>query len=339
MSLKSFNFPDTGSYTIPDLSDKVIMSVKPPEVFTSSMVARIEASFRTEGIIMNNFAELDGEYVEHYKKMSGHKVWHIGPAAMIHQTAEEKTERCHKNVVEENECLRWLGSKKPKSVIFVCFGSSCRFSDEQLYEMAVGLESSGYDFMWVVHGKEKKAYDDDDDDDEWMPKGFEERVEKENKGMVVRGWAPQLLILGHVAVGGFMSHCGWNSVVEAVSAGVAMVTWPVHSEQFYNEKMITEVHGIGVEVGAEEWNVWVFDGWEKIVRRDKIEKAVRKLMDGGDEVIMEMRRRVGELRKKAREAVEPGGSSHTNLTQLIDELKLWRESKLERRIESCPKLN
>lgn len=70
-----------------------------------------------------------------------------------------------------------------------------------------------------------------------MPKGFEERMM--NKGMVVRGWGPHLLILGHESIGGFMTHCGWNSVVEGISAGVPMVTWPVHSEQFYNENMIT----------------------------------------------------------------------------------------------------
>ncbi|KAI9128669.1 hypothetical protein K1719_000152 [Acacia pycnantha] len=288
------------------------------------MVSNIEASFKTNGIIMNNFAELDGEYVEHYTKISGHQVWHIGPAALIHRTAEEKTERCHKNVVKEHECLSWLGSKKLKTVFYICFGSSCRFPDAQLYEIASGLESSGCDFIWVVSGKDKTEDETEGEREKWMPKGFEERAKRENKGMVVRGWAPQLLILGHEAVGGFMTHCGWNSVVEGISAGVPMVTWPFHGDQFYNEKLVTEVHRIGVEVGAQEWSRWVFDGGNKLVTRDRVEKAVRKVMDGGDEVLA-MRRRVQELGKKAKEAVEQGGSSHTNLTALVDDLKLWRE--------------
>ncbi|XP_028783086.1 UDP-glucose flavonoid 3-O-glucosyltransferase 7-like [Neltuma alba] len=333
-SLKSFAMPGSGPFIIPDLPHQISMNFQPPEEFNSAMVSRIEASYKTNGIIMNNFAELDGEYAEHYEKISGHRVRHIGPAGLIHRTAEEKTERSHKSAVKEHECLSWLDSKEPNSVLYVCFGSSCRFSDAQLYEIASGLESSGCDFIWVVSGKDITENETEEEREKWMPKGFEGKVKRENKGMVVRGWAPQLLILGHEAIGGFMTHCGWNSVVEGITAGVPMITWPVHSEQFYNEKLITEVHGIGVEVGTEEWALWVFDGGKKMVTRDRIEKAVRKVMDGGDEA-MEMRKRVGELGKKAKEAVQEGGSSHTNLTALITELIRWREAKPLDQIQKC----
>ncbi|KAK4283590.1 hypothetical protein QN277_000525 [Acacia crassicarpa] len=212
LSLNSFTIPDSGPYVIPDLPHRISMTAKPPEAFNKPTALRMEASFKTNGIIMNNFAELDGEYVEHYRKISGHRVWHIGPASLIHRTAEEKTERCHENEVNEHECLKWLDSKKPNSVIYVCFGSATRFSDAQLYEMATGLESSGCDFIWVVSVKGKTENETEEEKEKWMPKGFEERVKRENKGMVLRGWAPQLLILGHEAVGAFMTHCGWNSV-------------------------------------------------------------------------------------------------------------------------------
>ncbi|XP_061339680.1 UDP-glucose flavonoid 3-O-glucosyltransferase 7-like [Gastrolobium bilobum] len=144
--------------------------------------------------------------------------------------------------------------------------------------------------------------------------------------MIIRGWAPQVLILDHPAIGAFLTHCGWNSTVEAVSAGVPMITWPVHDEQFYNEKLITEVRGIGVEVGAEEWSLIGYQERKKLVGRDCIEKAVRKLMDGGDEA-KEIRRRAQEFGKKAGRAIQEGGSSHQNLTALIDDLKRLRDSK------------
>ncbi|KAJ1380268.1 UDP-glucose flavonoid 3-O-glucosyltransferase 7-like [Sesbania bispinosa] len=105
------------------------------------------------------------------------------------------------------------------------------------------------------------------------------------------------------------------------------MTWPVHSEQFYNEKLITEVQGIGVEVGAEEWGSSGYGERNKLVRREQIEKAVRKLMDGGDEA-EEIRRRARQLAIKAREAVGEGGSSQNNLTALIHYLKHLRDVKL-----------
>lgn len=145
--------------------------------------------------------------------------------------------------------------------------------------------------------------------------------------MIIKGWAPQLLILNHRAVGAFVTHCGWNSTVEAVSAGIPMVTWPVHGEQFYNEKLITEVRGIGVEVGAVEWTSIGFGERHKLVSGDTIEKALRRLMDGGDEA-HDIRRRAKEFGEKAREAVGEGGSSYNNLTALIDDLTRLRDAKL-----------
>ncbi|CAI8610543.1 unnamed protein product [Vicia faba] len=144
--------------------------------------------------------------------------------------------------------------------------------------------------------------------------------------MIIRGWAPQVVILGHPSIGAFLTHCGWNSTVEAVSAGVPMITWPVHDEQFYNEKLITQVRGIGVEVGAEEWSIIGFMERKKLVDRNIIEKAVRRLMDSGIEAD-EIRHRAQEYAVKAKRAVQEGGSSHKNLMALIDDLKRERGYK------------
>jgi hypothetical protein len=199
----------------------------------------------------------------------------------------------------------------------------CHYPKKQLYEIACAIEASSHEFIWVV--PEKVGKEDESDEEKWLPKGFEEKnIGK--KGLIIRGWAPQVLILSHPAVGGFMTHCGWNSTVEAVCAGVPMITWPAHGEQFYNEKLITEVRRIGVEVGATEWCLSSFGERETLVTRDSIEKAVRILMDGGDEA-EKMRRRAHEFGEKAREAVQEDGSSHKNLLALIDDLKRLRDRK------------
>ncbi|KAM1345375.1 hypothetical protein ACFX15_034114 [Malus domestica] len=186
----------------------------------------------------------------------------------------------------------------------VCFGSLANFVDAQLLEIAEGLEASEKNFIWVV----KKQPGEDG----WLPEGFEKR--DEGRGLVLRGWAPQVKILSHGVVGGLVMHCGLNSTLKAVAVGVPMVTWPIFVEQFYNEKLITQVLGIGVGVGAKEWMRVVRES----VRRDEIEKAVRRAMVGKKAEEMSTRARAyGEM---ARRAVEVKGSSYEDLDALIQQL-------------------
>nr|UXY92008.1 UDP-glycosyltransferase UGT10 [Glycyrrhiza glabra] len=323
-SVKAHSLYASGSFVIPGLPHPIAMNAAPPKQMSDFLESMMETELKSHGLIVNNFAELDGEeYIEHYEKTTGHKAWHLGPVSLIRRTAQEKAERGEKSAVSVHECLSWLDSKRDDSVLYICFGSLCHFSDKQLYEIACGVEASGHEFIWVVPEKKGKEDESEEEKEKWMPKGFEER----KKGLIIRGWAPQVLILSHRAVGAFVTHCGWNSTVEAVSAGVPMVTWPVHGEQFYNEKLVTQVRGIGVEVGAEEWSAIGFGEREKVVCRESIEKAVRRLMGGGDEA-EKIRRRARELGDKAMQAVREGGSSHNNLTALIDDLRRLRDRKV-----------
>ncbi|KAF2294742.1 hypothetical protein GH714_015879 [Hevea brasiliensis] len=157
----------------------------------------------------------------------------------------------------------------------------------------------------------------------WLPNGFEDRIKESQKGLIIKGWAPQLLILEHIAVGGFMTHCGWNSTLEGVSAGVPMITWPITAEQFTNEKLITDVLKIGVKVGSMEWLSWSSEP-SAAVKRDNVETAVKRLM-GGDEEAAEMRSRAKDLGEKAKRVVEEGGSSYNDANALIQELQSRRE--------------
>ncbi|BBN69079.1 UDP-Glycosyltransferase superfamily protein [Prunus dulcis] len=120
-------------------------------------------------------------------------------------------------------------------------------SETQMKELAIGLEESGRAFIWVIRppvGFDLKG----EFREEWLPQGFEERMNKSKQGLLVHNWAPQLEILSHKATRVFVSHCGWNSVMESLSQGVPIVGWPLAAEQAYNSKMLEEEMGVSVEL-------------------------------------------------------------------------------------------
>ncbi|XP_024167067.1 UDP-glucose flavonoid 3-O-glucosyltransferase 7 [Rosa chinensis] len=271
-----------------------------------------ETEKRSYGIVINSFYELEPDYADHYRKAFGRKSWHIGPVSLCNKAEKDISARGREGSVDDvQECLQWLNSKKPRSVVYVCFGSLNSFSDCQLLEIALGLEASQQQFIWVV----KK---ENNDKEEWLPEGCEQRME--GRGLIVRGWAPQLLILQHEAVGAFLTHCGWNSILEGVTAGVLMITWPVFADQFYNEKLVTQILGIAVAVGSQKSE----DGGVKSearasVKREAIKMAITEIMEGYE--ADGMRRKAFALGETARRAVEEGGSSFSDLTALIEELR------------------
>ncbi|CAL0319751.1 unnamed protein product [Lupinus luteus] len=297
---EAFDDYSDGYYNIPGLPHPLTLPIKPSPGFARITESLLEGENDSHGVIVNSFADLDVEYTQYYENLTGRKVWHIGPTSLMVQ----------KRVIDENqkhECLTWLNSKEKNSVLYICFGSQHRLSDDQLLEMADGLEASGHQFLWVVKNEEKLLQ-------------FEEKMKAEDKGMLIKGWAPQPLILNHPAVGGFLTHCGWNSMVEAISSGVPMITMPGNGDQYYNEKLVTEVHGFGAEVGAAEWSLSPFDAKKTVVSKELIEKAVKRLMDDGEEGL-KIRRKATEMKDKAWKAANEGGSSHQNLTALIDHLR------------------
>ncbi|XP_057963673.1 abscisate beta-glucosyltransferase-like isoform X2 [Malania oleifera] len=273
------------------------------------------------GVLVNSFYELEPAYADYFKKEITNRAWLIGPVSLCNRNVEDKVERGKDQIsIDAQNCLDWLDSKNPNSVLYVSFGSLARIPPTQLVEIAYGLEASGHPFIWVIG---KVSGDDDGEAENWVPKGFQQRISESKKGLIIRGWAPQLLILEHAATGGFVTHCGWNSTLEAVTAGVPVVTWPLSAEQFYNEKLLTDVLKIGVRVGSVEWVSWKTERKET-VGREKVAKAVEQLMGGGEQTAV-MSRRARELAEKAKKAVEEGGSSYADAEALIDELKSHRE--------------
>ncbi|KAJ6830336.1 putative anthocyanidin 5,3-O-glucosyltransferase [Iris pallida] len=212
---------------------------------------------------------------------------------------------------ERHECLAWLDAQPEKSVVFLCFGSMGSFSAEQVKEMAIGLERSGQQFLWVVRSPPPK--DDpaarpgarpEPDLEALLPEGFLERTR--GKGMVVKSWAPQAAVLAHRSVGGFVSHCGWNSTLEAVSSGVPIIAWPLYAEQRMNKVFLVEEAKLAV---AMEWCD------KDVVSAEEVEKKIRRLMESEDGKAM--KDRAVEAKEKAVAAWKEDGSSSLAWLELV----------------------
>ncbi|KAG8367880.1 hypothetical protein BUALT_Bualt16G0118600 [Buddleja alternifolia] len=226
------------------------------------------------------------------------KSWAIGPIL----PAKLSFKRQHK-------CLEWLDKHEPKSVIYVSFGTTTSLSDEEIKELALGLEKSKVKFIWVLRDADKGDVFDGKVRRAELPEGFEERVE--GVGMVVRDWAPQPEILAHPSTGGFMSHCGWNSCIESITMGVPIAAWPMHSDQPSNTIFITEILKTGLVV--REWTQR-----RELVKASTIQNAVERLMvsEEGDEI----RKRAEELAATVRQATQEGGASRLELDSFIDHI-------------------
>ena len=313
---------ESETFLVPNMPDRIeFTKAQLPEStknITDDWRDRIDqfkvAELSAEGILVNTFEELEPRYVEEYQKVVK-KIWCIGPLSLCDRVMSNKFGRGNKSTIDDHKCLSWLDPMKPSSVIYVCFGSLCHVVAPQLVELALGLEASNCPFLWVI-----REGDYSTELEKWViEEKFEERTK--GRGFIFQGWAPQVQILSHPAIGGFLTHCGWNSTVEGVSAGVPMITWPMSAEQFYNEKLIVQILRIGVRVGVKASVHW---GEEEkagvLVRRVDVKKAIEQLMHEGEEG-EERRKRARKLGGITKRTVEEGGSSYLNVDLLIQHIR------------------
>ncbi|GMJ11341.1 UDP-glucosyl transferase 73C1 [Hibiscus trionum] len=312
---------ETEYFVLPNMPDKVeFTKLQLPQVMYENLKEfseeRKKADQDSYGVIVNTFEEMEPEYVKELKKTRGDKVWCVGPVSLCNKDAIDKAQRGNKaSIDEQQKILRWLDSQETGTVIYACLGSLSNVTHSQSIELGLGLEASIRPFIWVIRGS-----DASNEVEKWISvDGFEERTK--GRGLVVRGWAPQVLILSHPAIGAFLTHCGWNSTIEGISAGVPLITWPLFADQFANEKLAVQILKIGVRVGVEEPMRWGEE--EKIgvlVKKEDVKVAIEKLVDEGEEG-EERRKRAKELGEMAKKAVEIGGSSYLNITRLIQDIR------------------
>ncbi|XP_062082951.1 UDP-glycosyltransferase 91C1-like [Humulus lupulus] len=177
---------------------------------------------------------------------------------------------------------QWLASKNGDSVLYIALGSELSLSEEMMHELARGIEKSGLPFIWVINDRplvEGKL------GSHILPSGFETRVS--DRGVVWRGWAPQLRILAHPSVAGFLTHCGWSSVIEGLGFGRALVLFPGGSSDMGLVARLLHNTGIGLEIPRDDRN-GSFTG-------DSVAETIRRVMV--DEEGEPLRAKSREMRK------------------------------------------
>ncbi|CAH8276580.1 unnamed protein product [Arabidopsis lyrata] len=218
-----------------------------PHFFTSKdwlpfFLAPARCFRKMKGILVNTVAELEPQAVKMFNNGDDlPQVYPVGPVLHLEKTFDD--------VEKQSDILRWLDEQPPKSVVFLCFGSMGGFNEEQTREIAVALDRNGYRFLWSLRRASPNFLTERPGDytnlEEVLPEGFLDRTL--DRGKII-GWAPQVAVLEKPAIGGFVTHCGWNSMLESLWFGVPMVTWPLYAEQKINAFEMVEELGLAVEI-------------------------------------------------------------------------------------------
>ncbi|KAJ0232762.1 UDP-glycosyltransferase 71B5 [Hirschfeldia incana] len=261
-----------------------------------------------KGILVNTVAELEPHALNVLSRDGDlPRAYPVGPVLHLQTESGGK---------EESEILLWLDEQPAGSVVFLCFGSFGGFSEEQTREIAVALDRSGHRFLWSLRRASSNVLKDGTGDyanlEEILPEGFLDRTS--GRGKVI-GWAPQVEVLAKQAIGGFVTHCGWNSMLESLWFGVPMVTWPLYAEQKVNAFEMVEELRLAVEI-RRCIRGDLFEGAMETVTAEDLERAIRRVMEGGSDV----RNRVKEMAEKCHVALVDGGSSKTALRKFIQDL-------------------
>lgn len=263
------------------------------------------------GMVVNTCRALEGEFLDVLAAQSasssdGHKLFAVGPLNPVlpvtDATARAPTER--------HECLEWLDRQPPSSVLYISFGTTSSLRAEQVRELAAALRDSNQRFVWVLRDADRA-----DMRESGGARGLAAAAAAllgdaaaQGTGVVITGWAPQLEILAHGTTAAFMSHCGWNSTVEGLSHGKAILAWPMHSDQPWDAELVCKYLGAGVLVRP----------WEErgdVTPAAAIRGAVERVMRSEEGATV--RERAKALGEAVRAAVADGGSSLRDLDDLV----------------------
>ncbi|KAM5551014.1 putative UDP-glucose flavonoid 3-O-glucosyltransferase 3 [Rosa sericea] len=307
----------TADLVVPSYSNPLPAArILPSNLFekeTGNRFLNLAKRFRdVKGILINTFTELESHAL--LSLSSDGKIPPVYPAGpILNVKSDDNNDQVDsKQSKQKSDILKWLDDQPPSSVVFLCFGSMGSFSEDQVKEIARALEHAGFRFLWSLRQPPPKGKigmpSDYADHTGVLPEGFLDRTAGVGK---VIGWAPQVAILAHPAVGGFVSHCGWNSTLESLWFGVPVATWPLYAEQQANAfQLVTEL-GIAVEIDMS----YRKDG-PVVVTAEKIESGIKELM----ELDSDIRKRVKQMSDNSKKALMDGGSSYAALGHFIDQI-------------------
>nr|AGU14121.1 UDP-glycosyltransferase [Cicer arietinum] len=261
----------------------------------------------TKGIIVNTLQELEPHALQSlHNDLQLPPVYSIGP--IVDHVGPVQWDP---NPAQYDYIMKWLDMQPLASVVFLCFGSMGSLEAKQVEQIAIGLERVGVRFLWALREPPKtrlegpRNYTSHED---VLPVGFLKRTAEMG---IVCGWVPQVKVLAHKAVGGFVSHCGWNSILESLWYGVPIATWPIYAEQQMNAFQMVKELGLAVEIRMDYRR-----GGDLVVQAEEVENGISTLMNGSDEI----RRKVKDMSEKCRVALMENGSSYTNLLSFIHQL-------------------
>lgn len=271
-----------------------------------TQVYESEIQNKADWVLVNTFEELEGsESIQALSK--GYPAQAVGPVFLGEFLQGERS--FPKDLIgtsfweEDEECMRWLEKHATASVLYVSFGSLALMSRAQVQELALGLAGSEQPFLWVIRPDLVEG------ECAALTVDYLQRIK--DQGLLVT-WAPQLKVLSHPSVGGFLTHNGWNSTIESISMGVPVIGWPYWSEQFLNCRFSRDIWKVGMDFeGKADEN--------DLVKSVEIEKVVRRLMQGYEG--RELRKNAAKLREAAIKAVTPGGCSQTNIDTFVEHVR------------------
>ncbi|CAK8533440.1 unnamed protein product [Lathyrus sativus] len=290
--------PGLQDFRLKDLPD-FIRIIDPNNSLLEFINEAAERALRASAMIFNTSNELESDVLNVLSTVLP-CVYAIGPlSSLLYQSPQNDLASLSTNLwKEDNKCLDWLESKEPGSVVYVNFGSMTVMTPEKLLEFAWGLANSKQSFLWIIRPDLVIG------GSVFLSSEFMNEIK--DRGLIA-GWCPQEQALSHPSIGGFLTHCGWNSTTESICAGVPMLCWPFFADQPANCRYICNTWEIGIEIDTN-------------VKREEVEKLVTELMVG--EKGKKMRQKTIELKKKMEEDTRPGGFSYMNLEKVIKEVML-----------------
>ncbi|CAN1333249.1 7-deoxyloganetin glucosyltransferase [Linum perenne] len=279
----------------------IVRTTDPNEFLFNFVMGEVENARNASALIINTFDKLEGEFIEPLSPIFP-PIYTIGPLHLM-EVHESGLDSLESNLwKEELGCLEWLDQKEPNSVVYVNFGSVTVMTSHQLAEFAWGLAHSGKTFLWVIRSDLVRG------ESAILPQEFTDEIKE--RGMLV-SWCPQGKVLKHPSIGGFLTHCGWNSTLESLTSGVPMICWPFFADQQTNCWVICNKWGVGLEIESD-------------VKRDEIDKLVKELIDG--EKGKEMKERALEWKNLAKDATQVEiGQAYLNLEDMINKILLTND--------------
>ncbi|XP_028803592.1 linamarin synthase 2-like [Neltuma alba] len=250
---------------------------------------------KSPAIIINTFHDLESQVLEAMKANFLPNIYAIGPLPfLLRHVPDNHLTSVRPNLrKEDSECLNWLQKWEPGSVLYVNYGNWTVMSDNHLKEFAWGLANSKVPFLWIIRSDVVMG------ESAILPKEFCDEIKERG---YITSWCHQEKVLSHPSVGLFLTHCGWNSMTEALCGGVPMICWPFFAEQQTNCRYACTHWNIGMEVNED-------------VKWEEVAGLVKEMMDGVKG--REAKRQVEEWKKKALEATEIGGSSFNDFNAFI----------------------